>query len=611
MNRLLPLIALLPLAACTDEIEYEGAFVVPTPVGVVAPDAATPFGEEPVGYVASQIGGSIHALALRQGRFLNDDATASFLRASPLATGGARVLTSVSPWAPSSDRITVFAADQGFGHLLEVPHVVGVDDLGPLESALEISEVTSSGSATLEDLEIAQGYAATETWTLTFDGTRWWVEGSRSGAQEFPAEPGEAWSSADLGISFTVVGGTEVGETITFSTDSGLIEHDLDDAPVSVSTAPDQSLVALITADDAGDGHLAWWDPTAGALAGQVTLPEGADPVRMTWSEDTLFVADGGLPTVYTLAIGETEPEVIDLPWPVLDVAPAPETGMLWVVPVSGSSVWGLDLETGALRDLNPWRDGVDGLEVYSAIQGIEAVPMRTALPELDDEDVTRWGHALAISLYAGPVILLDQERGCLVKSPLGPRTRYISDTSARGDYQVSFTTVSDSPFLALNVTNNRHALVNDCAGIAPSEQWTLTYDSLVQGWRVEGALSGVQEGIAFEDVRYVSDGGEVSFRVRGGASPSQDGYRMVFTVLDGRLEIMGDSNGDELVTSDNAEIGFSLPADPVAITYRPEPGGAGWQQVDETAALVVPLQGIDTVSRVQVSTGLVDAVWR
>lgn len=606
MNRWIAPVALLAVTACTSEVEYDGAFAVPSAGDATSSDNA--FGE-PIAYVASQASGLIQVLAAKQGRFLNDDPTAAYLRGNPLATGQSRTLSSVAAWNPSDTVLTVFAADQTHGHLLEIPHVTGFDDLGPIEPGVTVSDPVASGGGQLQELEVRAGYATTETWILTFDGETWDVRGSRSGRQELPATPDEPYTSSLGGVSFTVTGAADAGDTLTFDTDAGLVEHVLaeDLAPVRLAMAPDQSVLALTSFDDVtGAAGLHWWDPTSATLT-DITLADGAQPDRMAWAGDTLYVADAATSGVWTLSAGETTATLLPLPWPVQDVAPAVETGRLFVVPVLGRSVWMADIETGDIIDVNPAAPGLDGMDLFSPVNGIATLADPVRYPSDDDDGVRRSGRVIAISLHRGPVVFMDQETGCLLGDTAGPKTLL---SNAGGDHNLNVDTLL-GPSLLENSSNQRHIIVNPCAGIARGEEWRAVYRAALQAWEVRGALSGVQRNLAYEDTRYISDRGEVSFLILGGADPSREGMSISFVIDEGVVTAFGDMNGDGDVLQADAEVSFANPADPIPVSFRVGPSDGGWRTVDIRSNVIVPLQGSDAVSRVDPATGLVDAVWR
>ena len=405
-----------------------------------------------------------------------------------------------------------------------------------------------------------------------------------------------------------MTGSAEVGDTITFETDSGLVEHVLGEGitPTHLAMAPDQSILAVTTVDDAGTGALHWWDPVAATLT-DITLAGGAKPSRMAWAGAQLYVADPGTSGVWTLAAGETTATLLPLPWPVLDVAPAPETGRLFVVPTSGRSVWMADLATGELIDVNPAAEGIDGMELFAPVNGIATLAHPVRYPSDDDDGVRRSGRVIAISQHSGPVVFMDQSTGCLLQDGSGPKTL---PTGTGSDHTLN-TDSSLGPILQENSSNQRHIIVNPCAGIARAEEWRASFRASLQAWEIRGALSGVQETLAYEDQRYVSDRGEISFLILAGAEPSREGLAFSFAIDDGVVKSCGDMNGDGDVLSADAEVSFAMPGDPIPVSFRVGPTEGGWRTVDIRSYAIVPLEGADAVSRVDPSTGLVDALWR
>ena len=73
--------------------------------------------------------------------------------------------------------------------------------------------------------------------------------------------------------------------------------------------------------------------------------------------------------------------------------------------------------------------------------------------------------------------------------------------------------------------------------------------------------------------MRYVSDGGEVSFTIRAGTTPTRDAWTIGFSVLSGVLEVNGDNDHSGGVDLDEPHI--DLLADPVE---RRQMLGAAWR---------------------------------
>lgn len=611
-----PLIALLAaLTACASTQEWEGTFNIPEAVDVL-PSEGNPF-DEPVGYAASLHGGRIAVMSLREGRYLADQATSSILRAAPLATGAGRVLGSIAVYAPGDDTVTLYAADRSWRTLVRIPHVTGLDDKGgAVRLPTTLSDVAfvdadgSGDSPQLEDLRPLHGFATTEDWTVTFDGELWWPEGTRSGRLDTGAEPDEEYSNDRGGLAFTARGDATEGDQFTFSTDNGTVEVDVGGTPLHLATSPDQSRIALIRSTDDDAAELAWLNPASGAVLKPVTLPSDATPVRMTWSLDgRLFLADGARSSLWIVTPGDDTDtiEEITLPWPIADAAPLiTESGTSVALnPLSSDEVWVYDLEAGALRDLNSFQEGVNGLALGSLIRGVGSIDDAFQWPELDDGRVPKRGQAWAISLQRGEMVYLGEPTGCLIDDSLGPRTSLLSTSIYYPDYEIDPGDEDGFPTLLGNSSNSRSVVVNSCAGIAHSEIWQLEYDTLISAWVVTGSVSGEQRNLAYEDTRYVSDTGAVSFTILSGYYPPEDGWTMSFEVVDGALSTGGDNDGDGI-----RDISFQLPGDPISYREVKALSDNPWQQVRDQPYVLVPAAGSDLVAKVDPVTGTVEVAW-
>jgi len=620
VSRLRPLLLAPVLATCllgcSSDSEYDGAFIVPSAGDITAPEQPSPFNET-VAWVASRDGGQIRALAAETGTFLADDPAASFLRGSPLPTGQGRTLTSVAAWVPSVEQATVFAADQTTGTLLEVPHVIGVEDGVPVEVQVSVSEVTASGGGSLTELEVHDGFASTEDWTLTWDGQVWRARGSRSGRLDEPIEVGVPYTPTIQAFTLTATAGDAPGDTLTFSTDSGLIEHDLG-APVSaVATAPDQSLLAVATSTAQGQGALHWWDPASAVVAGTVDLPEGRQPRALAFDGETLWIGDGTAETdlagevtggaIWRVSQGQETAERFEVQGPVAFVEPAPDHGRLYYVLAGESELRALSLDDGSIVDLDRIRPGSTSFPLHSVIRGMADLPGTITQLDDDDDGVARTAQALALTLSQGTVVFYDHQTGCLLEDGFGPRTQSVAQNTSTTniDHSWDFDGAFDGPTLAENVPNANHVVVNGCAGIARDEVWTLTFDDSAVGWRVEGSLSGEQEGLAYEGVRYVSDSGAVSFLILPGLSPSRDGWTFQFEVVDGVLGVTGDRDDDGIIDSTNNEFPWALPGPPLPVLLP-----AAGTRTQDTPAVIVPLEGSGRVVRGRPDTAGTDAVW-
>lgn len=646
-----PLILLvgLSLLGCRDDELYEGAFDLPVGADVLE-TANGPF-TEPIALVANGHGGQIATLALKQGRFLTDDPSASYLRGNWIPTGGNRVLSSVAIWAPDRFDVQAFAGDRAYGQLVQVPWIVGseVVDAGDSSLVFPIEEGPTWGEDAcflpagstwtpdlgtpcpgepwdaLRDVEVKHGYTATETWTLTWRASRgtWVVEGSRSGRQADEVTPGVRYKATKRRVGFTAVGKPAAlndGDRVVFTTSNGLIEHDVGGSPEAIAMAPDHSLLALIVHDVALDAPVVrWFDPASSAVVGEVGLDAGSVPVRMHFDVDgALWIADAGTPTVWEVAPGSTTATPHPLPWPILDVAPLfGDQRRLFVVPDDGREVWVFDADTDEALDVNPHVPGAQGMFFGSPVTGITPIPLAYTWPQTREihREKRLEGRSVAVALHSGQVVFMEEETGCLVQDFLGPRTLLPQTLTSSGDVQANFE-IDNGPVMVGNAHNDRRVVVSACSGIARDDSWRVRFDGTVGAWRVRSTTLGDQEGLAYEDQRYISDLGEVSFTIRAGAVPSQDGWEFSFGVDDGALSATGDQNGDG-----QRETILGAPGDPVFFHYlagRDEEVDIDWQSgaiqtVDgktDRAYVLLPSTGADNVARINPETGGVEVRW-
>jgi hypothetical protein len=272
---------------------------------------------------------------------------------------------------------------------------------------------------------------------------------------------------------------------------------------------------------------------------------------------------------------------------------------------LGGHSVWLLEATTGELRDINNATSETDGMTFDSPVLGVAAMHVEYEWPEVDNDGVHLRGRSVGVSLTSGQVVWMQESTGCLVQDVFGPRTTVSSQNYTSQDYETNFDNVGGGAFLEMNADASTHVQVANCAGIAQAETWTLRYDRNLQGWEATGSVTGLQQNIVYEDERYLTDKGEVSFVVRAGALPSEENWVVQFSVTAGVLSANGDNNNDL-----QFEVAFDYPSDPVFFQYRVGPYDGGWRPVDERPYLLVPLEGSDLVSRVKPQDAMVEVVW-
>ncbi len=617
------------LGACNDDEIYTGAFRQPVAAAVLPAELGPSADHEPIGLVANGVGGRIVPIALKQGRFLNDDTTASFLRTNDLPTGGLRLLTSVAAYAPDPYEVSVFAGDAAFSQLVEVPWVVGSEEKNgqtvPIEGYASYYEpdTTAAPGVRVEGVEVKKGYTTSETWTLTSDGQAWQVVGSRSGRQPDVAVPDVRFVAEERRIAFTINSAGSAGDIVTIETWNGLVEHDVGGVPrgleMVVPEGGDPALAMIVENED-GARVLRWFDPATRRVASDVALSTAAQPERMDVGDDgNLYVADEALPAVWEVPIGSIRATEHVLPWPVSDVSMATvpitdldgnpvERRTLFVV-VDGRELWMVDMADGQPIDINPWLPGVQGLPFASVVQGIDVVPGKHLLSEYDAAARRESGRTVMVTLADGSAVFARQESGCLVQDVLGPRT--VSSGSGAGAGGLDFSTnfseeVPTGPYLEPNGASGRHVAVNPCGGIALEDNWDLIYDQNLGAWKVLSERRGEQVALAYEDQRYTSDLGEVSFLLRAGLTPSIDGMIISFQVDEGVSKADGDNDGDG-----TREVPFGVPGDPIAFAYEVGPRDGNWYAVEERPYALVLGQSTDSVLRIDPQAGRVDAQWQ
>ncbi|HNH48246.1 MAG TPA: hypothetical protein PKY30_14490, partial [Myxococcota bacterium] len=201
--------ALWLLMACEDLSEIPLHFDGPIAAAVL-PENSTPF-YDPVGAVANSRSGRILWLNLKEERFLTDDPMASFLPSRGAATGRARILQDLAVTTDGTT-VTAWTIDASTATVLRVPYITGWDDLGPVEvepTATEpvfVDADNSGDSVKITDVRLRSGYTTTEDWVLSYDGQRWWAEGSRSGLQEGEPKAGQMYRADDGAVELTLSG---------------------------------------------------------------------------------------------------------------------------------------------------------------------------------------------------------------------------------------------------------------------------------------------------------------------------------------------------------------------------------------------------------------------
>ncbi len=609
------LIALLA-AGCSENLQTNPAFDGPYAAAVLQDGG--PF-EEPVGFVANTRSGLIVPIDLKNATLLSDIAGAPFMLPRSVATGDERQLTHVAVWTPSAEEVTLFATDIAFGQLIEAPYIIGMDGapvlIEPTSSEVEFDDADGSGDlASLESLELFAGRTTTEDWELDYDGEQWWMTGSRSGRQGLPARTGEEFTTDENELRLTISGTATASDKLRFSTDSGLIEHDLGGQPLCLQHLTGTSLLLVgLWSSETEQGWLSLFDMASSTEIGQLPLPEGAQPWSFAEGDGVVFVADAKRAVAYMITLDTAAPaasliEEIPTEGPLVDLAWVSDEedgellySNLFVAQASANRVDVYDLLTGTWRDVNPYDDRVGGLDVRSPVIGMDVTPERIGMQE-----ISIWGgqvkrKAVALSTLNGSIMMLEGDTGCQAQWLEGSYA-YVDGSSS----EYSFTNVGDSsnPTIFANDATGQSITTPTCGGVLLEEDWTLTYDGAEGNWIVEGDISGVQVNRAWEDQRYLSDDGALSFTLLAGSLPTTDGDIFTFRSQDNVLRISSISRPSGSTQP------LELPAPPVIFQYTSGQTGGGWDKLQRRTYILQPVENTNAVLRIRMGTWDVEALW-
>ncbi len=620
----------LVLAGCINNEPGRRAFDGPEATAFL-PAEQGPF-DGPVLFVANSRSGTIVPVDVKHLSLLADTEGAPWLDPHFVATGDQRQLGALAAWSPDGQAVRLFAADLAYDVLVEAPYVEGVAEDGSLE-LFEVSATDpvfedndGSGDEATLTLELQAGATTTEDWLVDYDGERWWVTGTRSGKQGTTATIGEEFVSDNHEIRFTIEGTATAGDRFRFSTDSGLVEHDLGGTPLGLAPLPDTGLLLVGVWDaEAGQGEVVAWDMAAGAEAGRVALPDGAQPYAIVTGQPPegdepwpVFVGDARNPAVYALNIDPAAPDaasvdtiaaaapVAALAWvgdDGLEAFDRPAYSHLFVAPAGLNRVDVYDLDAGSWIDVNPLDDVVGGIELPSPVVGLSPSRRRVRLQQQTNFGARLDDQVVGVTTFDGSFLMFEGSTGCLATDSGGPA---VSSTSS-GVEQFDFTDRGDSsnPEFYVDAATGRAITPSGCGGVVRSEAWTLTYDEVEGNWIVEGAISGEQEARAYEDERYTSDDGAISFIILSGTEATTDGDTYTFAMDDGVLRV------DSVATGRTATpAALELPAPPLVVEYDAGPTGGGWDEDPTHHMALVPVTNSDILLRVRLDTFQVEAIW-
>ncbi len=613
------MILLLALLGCSETEGIPLHFEGPSAAAVLAPDDG-PF-RRPVGLVANLRSGRIVPVDLASERLLADDPIASFVRATPLATGTARLLQDLVVVGDRA-RVTAWAVDSARGVALSVPWIEAVDGDGhPTEGVASadpvvVEDLDGNGVVpTVTQVSVTPGRTTTETWTFTRIDGRWTAMGSRS--QPEPAGPvvGVPWRSAggELGLLLTADGSD--GDRFVVDTRAGVEEYV---ARAHALLAVDRTVLVAV------DGAVEVRDGLDGTSLGTVALPTGARPGRMSVAPDgRVFVADTAQGIVWVLrfdvdadpatvpvdALATASP-VVDLAWQGGDDALGAPFSHLFVVPLGLRRVDVYDLLAGAWRDPNPVGAGAEGVDLLAPVTGLSATPGPVTLPSSD-----AWGAhprvpTVVVALADGRVVQLDGSTGCAVTTARGPHGPNPSRDSGSEYVTLRDQGAASDAALVIDSETGEQVVASPCGGVTRGETWTVRWDSATLDWAVEGTRSGVQRLRAHSGERYLSDDGAVSFLLDEGARPPTDGDRFVFATDPG-LQVFrcSDVDGDSLCGASDTT--WDFPGRPAAFVLGELTPTGGWTPAEALPYALLPVTNGDLATRLRLELGDADVTWR
>ena len=560
----------------------------------------------PVGLVSNRRSGLIYPVDLGRGWLLSDDQASPFIHADPIPLGAGRIAQSIAAIS-TAESVTIWAVDSVSGALIEVPWISGVENGEPIEVMPTVEGFTfvdadgSGDSPVINLLAAHSGAATTEVWTVGYDGDTWRVSGSASGLQQESASTSLPYSSDRGEVSFTILGTATSGDSFEFAVDSGLVVHDEFAGVAQEVFYHRESETLLATTFIEGldgappTGELLVISATTGETIGALTLPLGARPYKITGENSgrIIGVSDATLGGVYLIEVDESDVLASNVSTIALGVVAAEiaistgdEFSNLFVAPAAGNEVLVYNVDTLEQVDVNKSTSAVDGISMESPVVGMAASTVEVQL-----EERTSWGasyrdYTVAISTLGGELWLAEGSTGCFVQDIGGPYA-YVDATSEFNDEGTP-----SNPIFYDGAGLSNPVAVSACGGVVRDEAWAATFDEISGSWFVEGAASGPQGNLAWEDVRYISDNGTISFTILSGDLPSSHGDRFKWHTVSGLAVAGGDVDNDGYI-----DLTLEYPAAPIAFTWLPPADdGDGWSVGTPLGGVLWPITNSDTI---------------
>ena len=599
------------LLACNNLIEYQSMFEGPEHSTVFYPPLESPLAE-PIAFVSNLHSGQILPLDLKHESPFSDQYAAPFLRPRGVATGAARQLGPIHAYAPSTDRIHLFAIDYRYEQLIMAPYLEGMlpepQVITPSHTAPSFQDNDSSGdSVSVNSVTLRTGKTTTETWTLNYYSGRWKGEGSRSGNQE--ATGVDRYKSDRGEIELQINGEPTEGDQIVFQTDSGIQEWDLGGTPLQMSKYDEHTLLINVWDDNIEQSAIIAFDMLNLEEIGRWYGPAGTQLYSMTVNGDTVYLGASRTPLliqleVNALDLSDATERIIEAPSPIQSLVYVEDEDYahLAVAGAGDSRLYMFDVAEDSWLDLHPFSESL-GIPLYSPIVGMspsrERVPLQT---------VSQWGareseKVIVITTFEGGIMMADARSGCMATFKSGGYAGASDDPSSQTIEFEDSGPLSD-PAMLLDPATGGAITTPWCGGLLRAETWTARYDGIEGSFEIEGSKSGVQNNRAYLDERYISDEGAISFSIVSGAYPPTDGDRYIFSTNSGQLRI------SEVLTASGGTEFLELPGPPKVFDYWAGPRGGGWDEYRQRSFALVPIINSNIVVRVRLDNYSVEAVW-
>jgi len=284
--------ATLALSGCEPQEDYFHRLRGPTDVALLPPGGVF---EVPVAYVANFRSGQVAKLDLKRIDLLVEEGQASWFAAPYLACGRDRVIDQIAVTTDGATQVDVWVSDSQRGQVLRVPHVIPdgaggftFAGVGPVQVDAQhaaglgrVGELSSGPE--LADLDVRPGSATTETWTMTYRGKSWELDGTASGLQQLEALPGLEYETDGQELSFTMLHhgeSVEAGTTFTLVTDTGIEAFEVPGVVSDLKTSADGTWVIAAVLGYEGHGVL-WAHDWQTGISTVLDLPPAPSP--RTW----------------------------------------------------------------------------------------------------------------------------------------------------------------------------------------------------------------------------------------------------------------------------------------------------------------------------------------